>query len=70
MYIDPIHAGHVAQAHAFALAARASRQCGSAPLRRLFKSLMCLAQWSRQQDIADFTTAKSVQQMRVNNPHK
>jgi hypothetical protein len=72
MYIDPIHAGPVALAHAFALAARASTQCAnsvgtaareSAPRRRGFKSLLRLAWWSRHQNMADFPTADPLQLM-------
>jgi hypothetical protein len=72
MYIDPIHAGPVALAHAFALAARASTQCGKsagaagsdgAPRRRRFKSLMRLVWWSRRQDAADSSTVDPVQLM-------
>jgi hypothetical protein len=72
MYIDPIHAGPVALAHAFALAARASTQCANsvgaaapdgAPRRRRFRSLMRFAWWSRHQDMADFPTADPVQLM-------
>jgi len=72
MYIDPIHAGPVALAHAFALAARVSTQradsvgtaaAQSAPRTRRFKSLMRLAWWSRLPDAADFPTADPVQLM-------
>jgi hypothetical protein len=58
MYIDPIHAGPGALAHAFALAARAST-----PRRRGFKWLLRLAWGSRPQDVADLSTADSVQLM-------
>jgi hypothetical protein len=62
MYIDPIHAGPVALAHALALAARApTRREGSAGTqspgrssrRRRFKPLMRLARWWRQPNMAD-----------------
>ena len=72
MYIDPIHAGPVALAHAFALAARmptrradsvAAAAADAAPPRRRFKSPMRLTWWSRPQEGADFPTADPLQLM-------
>ena len=63
MYIDPIHAGPVALAHAFALAARAPRHgddsagaapASGAPRRHRFKPLMRLLRWWRRPYGADF----------------
>jgi hypothetical protein len=70
MYIDPIHAGPVALAHAFALAVRARRQgdesagpesSGDTPRRRGFKPLMRFVRWWRQPHAADFPTPEPAQ---------
>jgi hypothetical protein len=59
MYINPIHAGPVALAHALVLAARTRTQSGSSdhadtldgtPRRRRFQPLQRLARWWRELD--------------------
>lgn len=70
MYIDPIHAGPVALAHALALAARVRGQCdGSAcpesphdaPAKRRFRPLRRLAQWWQRLDEVKDPTPEAVQ---------
>jgi hypothetical protein len=72
MYIDPIHAGPVALAHAFALAARAPRHfensavgASSGGLRRWpgFKPLLRLMRWWRPPYGSDFPTPEPAQLM-------
>ncbi len=72
MYIDPIHAGPVALAHAIVIATRAraqSKDCGhpepivGAPQRRRFRPLQRLAQWWRGLDALDGRPDNPVQLM-------
>jgi hypothetical protein len=72
MYIDPIHAGPVALAHAFALAARVPRprdnsagpqSSGDAAGSSRFKPLMRLVRWWRQPRGTDFPTPDPEQLM-------
>jgi hypothetical protein len=72
MYIDPIHAGTVTLAQAFALASRVHTQTGdSAPAQSSgatprgsrFRPLQRLAQWWRDLDQADGAAADPVQLM-------
>jgi hypothetical protein len=77
MYIDPIHAGPVALAHAVALATRAPTQCGvagppdSPPVvspRRRFQPLRRLGRWWRNFGIDEGTTADPVKLMLLADP--
>jgi hypothetical protein len=77
MYIDPIHAGPVALAHALALAARAHTQSDdsghpespdAAPRWRRFRPLQRLAKWWQQLDEVDGPTSEPVQLMLLSEP--
>ena len=62
MYINPIHAGAVAQAHTLAVAARI--QSAEVPRRRLrFRPLHWLVSWLLQPDTADGQTPDAAQLM-------
>jgi hypothetical protein len=72
MYIDPIHAGRVALAHAIVVATRAraqSKDCGhpepivGSPRNRRFSPLQRLAQWWRGLDALDGRPGNPVQLM-------
>lgn len=62
MYINPIHAGAIAQAHALAAAARV-QQGEVAPRKHRFQPLQWLATWLLQPDKADARTPDAAQLM-------
>jgi hypothetical protein len=62
MYINPIHAGAVAQARALAVAARV-QTAAVAPRRHRFQPLQWLVRWLLQPDKADAQTPDAAQLM-------